>query len=550
MNQAEEISQLQELQPTKQAERTWRWWSLAALWVGMSVCIPTYLLGSYMIHGGLLWWEALVIIGIANVIIAFPMTLNAHAGTRYGISFPVMGRVAFGYQGVHLPALLRAIVACGWFGVQTWVGGLAIDAIFAVVFGTTPENDLSVSKFIAFAAFWCMNAYFIWKGTESIKWLEVISAPILLALGIVLIGWGWQQVGSISGVLDAGLLFQKHTAFQLNDSTIQLNLLKTHNNEIRAKQYRIQYIYNQQNIQSSWQKIPSTAQLPLSKNTSTVSIQVCGKDTTQTSSWQSVQNTTTENSNNSLWNYLMWLNAMIGFWATMALSISDISRFAYSQRDQFYGQLLGLPTTMALYSFVGIFVTYAAVLIFEDIFWVQDAPWDPVSLIAKIDSPMVTLIAQVLILIATLSTNIAANIIAPANAIANFWNEKMELRKAGMIAATLGILFCPWWLISEISGILLIISAALGPALGILLCDYWIIRKTNIDIHALYQAKGIYWYKFGWNPAALTANILGIIVALVGYWVESLQFLYQISWFSGSITAAVVYWWLMRKKQN
>ncbi|MCZ2356806.1 MAG: cytosine permease [Bacteroidia bacterium] len=538
-----------ELQPTRQADRTWRWWSLAALWVGMSVCIPTYLLGSYMIQGGLLWWESLLIIALANIVIAFPMTLNAHAGTRFGISFPVAARAAFGYRGVHLPALLRALVACGWFGVQTWVGGLAIDSIITTILGLPTESSLTISKFISFGIFWCMNVYFIWKGTESIKWLEIISAPVLLVLGMVLIGWGWQHAGGFSKVLDAGYLFQKQPIAKLTDSTLQLNLLKNESGKNRATQFRVQYQQDNYQQTTLWQPIAENAQitLPAERFQHEIAVQVCGYDTTRQSSWFTIQKTNTISTQTSVWEYLMWLNAMIGFWATMALSISDISRFAYSQKDQFYGQIAGLPTTMTLYSFVGIFVTYAAVLIFQDIFFAQDAPWDPVSLIAKINSPVVIIVAQILILIATLSTNIAANIIAPANAIANFWGRKMPIRKAGLIAAILGILACPWWLISEISSILLIISAALGPALGILLCDYWIIRKTNLQIDALYQKQGQYWYQNGWNIAALKANMIGVFIALIGYWFAPLQVLYQVSWFSGSISAAVIYWWLMQK---
>ncbi|MCB0767125.1 MAG: cytosine permease, partial [Flavobacteriales bacterium] len=118
-----------DLAPIPPEKRTWTRWNLAALWVGMAVCIPTYLLASYMMRAGLSWQAALTIIGLANLVITVPMVLNGHAGVKYGIPFPVQGRAAFGTLGVHIPSIVRAIVACGWFGVQTWIGGLAIYSI-------------------------------------------------------------------------------------------------------------------------------------------------------------------------------------------------------------------------------------------------------------------------------------------------------------------------------------------------------------------------------------------------------------------------------------
>ena len=119
-----------DLAPVTVENRTWGKWDLAALWVGMAVCIPTYILASYMIKSGLSWWEALIIIGIANLIITIPMVLNGHAGVKFGIPFPVLGRASFGYKGIHIASIVRGIVACGWFGVQTWIGGLAFYAIW------------------------------------------------------------------------------------------------------------------------------------------------------------------------------------------------------------------------------------------------------------------------------------------------------------------------------------------------------------------------------------------------------------------------------------
>ena len=157
----------EDLAPVPKDKRTWSTLNLAALWVGMAVCIPTYLLASYMMKTGLNWVEALVIIGVANLIITIPMVLNGHAGVKYGIPFPVIGRSSFGTKGIHLPSVVRGIVACGWFGVNTWLGGLAIYAIFNAATGSEAAVDLSIGKFVSFGIFWVINMFFIWKGTES-----------------------------------------------------------------------------------------------------------------------------------------------------------------------------------------------------------------------------------------------------------------------------------------------------------------------------------------------------------------------------------------------
>jgi NCS1 family nucleobase:cation symporter-1 len=247
------------------------------------------------------------------------------------------------------------------------------------------------------------------------------------------------------------------------------------------------------------------------------------------------------------WQYLLWFTAMVGFWATMSISISDITRHAKTQKDQLLGQFIGLPGTMLFYSFVGIFVTSAAVVAFSDVLIAEDAPWDPVSLVSKFDSPGVVIFAQIAMLIATLSTNIAANVIAPANAFSNLYPKKISFRVGGVIAGLVGIVICPWWLMNEISGILIFISGLLGPVLGILLCDYFIIRKRTLVIADLYKVDGPH---AGVNSAAMIALVAGVIVALIGYWVKPLEVLYTLSWFSGTAVAFVIYWLLMGRRSD
>ena len=551
----------EDLAPVPENNRTWNKWNLAAIWVGMAVCIPTYLLASYMIKTGLNWYEALIIIGLANLIITIPMILNGHAGVKYGIPFPVIGRAAFGTKGIHIASVTRGVIACGWFGVQTWIGGLAIYAIFNAITGSEGELGLSIGKFIGFAIFWCINIYFIWKGTESIKWLETYSAPILIVMGFALIWWSYAKADGFSIVLKQSEQLEK-TAASLTEKNntlfLNLNALKDKEGVLKATEYQLITT----NHKNEWKSLTDN---PINiSEFATVEEINNGEKTVQIQFRKSTGNSVIESSivsaslvdpsgNNSgtkLWSYLLWLTAMVGFWATMSISIADITRYAATQKAQVAGQFIGLPGTMMLYSFVGIFVTCAAVINFEDILIADDAPWDPVSLIAKFKNPVVVIVAQIFMLIATLSTNIAANVIAPANAFSNLLPKKINFKLGGLITGIIGIIIAPWWLLNEISGFLIFVSGLLGPVLGILITDYFLIRKKRIELAELYKENGIYSYKkTGFNSPAIIALLAGVFLALIGYWIPSLNFLYSLSWFTGFFISSIIYYFLMKNNK-
>jgi len=526
-------------------------WHLAALWVGMAVCIPTYLLASYMILDGMSWLEALIIIGLANLIITIPMVLNGHAGVKYGVPFPVIGRSSFGTNGIHIPSVVRGVVACGWFGIQTWIGGLAIYAIFNAATGAEAATGLSFGKFVSFGIFWLINMYFIWKGTESIKFLEQYSAPILILMGIFLIGWGATQAGGFMTVLNQSTQLGQpaaETYQQGNTTMLSINPIKDKNGTIKAEQYRL--IIDDE--EGAWATM-NNAPIPIAAPPVVTQIQVrkkSGNDYMMSSIvTPTPRNTEQKALGSKLWSYLLWLTIMVGFWATMSLSIADITRYAATQKAQVMGQFIGLPGTMMLYSFVGIFVTCAAVINFDDILVANDAPWDPVSLLAKFSSPVVVIVSQIFMIIATLSTNIAANVIAPSNAFSNLAPKSISFRTGGIITGIIGIIICPWYLLNEISGVLIFISGLLGPVLGVMLADYYVIRKKEVQLAELYKRNGAYSYSGGFNSAAMVALAVGVGVALIGYFVPALEALYKLSWFSGFLVSFVVYWLMMRGKQ-
>jgi cytosine/uracil/thiamine/allantoin permease len=542
----------EDLAPVPPSKRTWTQWDLAAAWVGMAVCIPTYLLASYMIKDGMTWLETLFVIFLGNLIITVPMVLNGHAGVKYGIPFPVVGRAAFGTKGIHIASTVRGIVACGWFGIQTWVGGLAIYSIWNALTGNADPGTLDFAKFVAFGISWLLNFYFIWNGTESIKWLEEYSAPILIAIGIALIAWGAYQAKGFGIVLRQSHQLAKQTAYFSEDngmSFLNLSPVTDRNGQPKANELRLR---PPGGAEGEWGPMPESGQLQVSvaaKEGYAVQFRDTRTNPEKTSSWITVapQAKPPLAGLPRVWRYLMWLTVMVGFWATMAISIADITRYTDSQRSQVRGQFIGLPGTMALYSFVGIFVTCAALINFSDVLAAEDAPWDPVSLLARFQSPVVVIIAQIFMIIATLSTNIAANVIAPANAFSNLAPKRISFRTGGIITAIIGIIICPWWLMDEISGLLILVSSFLGPVLGILVCDYFVINKKELKLDELFKTNGVYAFGNGFNNAALIALVAGVAVALIGYFVPSLSFLYTLSWFTGFGVAFAVYALLMKK---
>ena len=462
-----------DLAPTPPDKRTWNTWHVASLWVGMSVCIPTYMLSASMIQAGMSWRQSLLAILLGNVLVLLPLVINAHAGTRYGIPFPVYARASFGLMGAHIPSLARSIVACGWFGIQTWIGGLAIHALLGILWpawsslgGDWMFMGYTLPHYLGFLLFWLLNVYFVWAGTESIKRLETLAAPFLIVMGLALLAWAMQRVGGLGTIL------------------AQSDAL----------------------VGSRPSLPPATFFLTL---------------------------------------FLPWLTAMVGFWATLSLNIPDFTRYVGSQRDQMRGQAIGLLVTMPLFSFIGLAVTSATVLLYGE------AIWNPVDLLARLaaeqNSAVLAIVSMGAIVIATLSTNIAANVVSPANSFSNLAPDWISFRLGGLAAAVIGILILPWKLLDLYQGWLITYSGLLGAVGGVILCDYLLVRRTRLDVDALYTEGSEYAYGgSGVNPAAVWASTAAIGVALLGLVVPGLAFLFEGAWFSATIVAAGLYWMLMR----
>jgi len=424
-----------DLAPVPIEQRTWSMWHVAALWIGMAVCIPTYTLASSMISQGMSWWQAVLTVMLGNLIVLIPMILNGHGGTKYGVPFPVLVRSSFGTAGAHVPAIARGLVACGWFGIQCWIGGWAIYTLLATIGVIDAQADqqhiiawlgISSVQFLCFLGFWALNVAIVLKGITAIKVLESWAAPFLLACGVALLIWALVKVDEPSA------LFKQTSHF-----------------ESRADFWRV---------------------------------------------------------------FFPQLTAMVGFWATLSLNIPDFTRYCRNQRSQALGQIIGLPTTMTLFCFIGIVVTGATVEIFGK------AVWDPVQLVGMLGSTSVVVVSMVALTIATLSTNIAANVVSPANGFANIAPRRISFRTGALITAVIGLVIMPWRLYNDLSAYiftwLIGYSALLGPIAGIMLCDYFVLRRTRLDREALYDPRGVY---RGVNHRAIIALVLAVVPNLPGF---------------------------------
>jgi NCS1 family nucleobase:cation symporter-1 len=459
-----------DLAPTPASRRTWTTYHFAALWIGMSVVITTYTLASGLMQQGMTWAQAMLTILLGNVIVLVPMILNAHAGTKYGVSFPVLCRASFGVIGANVPALLRALVACGWFGIQTWIGGIALDTLLIAAWPgwTTVPGHV----WLAFATFWAIQVWVIVNGLEGIKKLEGWSAPLLLAGGAALLVWAIKRGGGLGHVLDESVRLQGSTT-------------------------------------PFWQLFPAA------------------------------------------------VTANVGYWATLSLNIPDFTRYAQSQRSQALGQALGLPATMTAFAFIGVAVTSATIVIFGE------AIWDPVTLIARIGNPATIIVGAIIVMLAQLTTNMAANVVSPANDFSSLAPKRISYVTGGLITAVIGVVMMPWKLYADAAAYiftwLIGYSSLMGAIGGILIADYWVLRQQTLDLKDLFDVNGRYRYHNGFNPNAMIALVVAVIPVIPGFvraartpggqvadpfWIDSL---YTYAWFVTFALGFAVYLILSRK---
>jgi NCS1 family nucleobase:cation symporter-1 len=486
----------EDLAPVPLPKRTWTTYNYLALWVGMSINVPSWLLASGLIAIGMDWVQAILTIFLGNLIVLVPMLLISHAGTKYGIPYPVIARASFGVWGANLPALLRAAVACGWFGIQTWIGGGALYAVIAALlgpdsfwstagkitigFGTAASQPWTV--WLSFVIFWALNMYIILRGMEAIKRFENWAAPFLIAVFVILMVWMIARAGGLGPVVAEPGKLGWGAEF--------------------------------------WAKFPLS------------------------------------------------LMGMIAFWSTLSLNMPDFTRFGRSQRDQVYGQALGLPTTMTLFPLVGVLTTSATAVVFGS------AIWDPVQLTAKLGEGqgalgvIVLLVMLVALALATLTTNVAANVVSPSYDFSNAWPRRISFRTGGIITGVIGIVIMPWNLLATpelyIFTWLGFYGGITGGIAGVIIADYWLIRNQNLKLADLYRPSGIYRYFSGWNWRAVASLAIGALIGVGGAYsnkladgsmdgpfpvdgfIPFLKPVYDYSWMAALVVALVVYYVLAK----
>src|SRR6267142_1535066 len=462
-----------DLAPTPLSRRTWSTYHIAALWIGMSVVITTYTLASGLMQQGMTWWQAMMTILLGNTIVLVPMILNAHAGTKYGVSFPVLCRASFGVRGANIPAILRALVACGWFGIQTWIGALALNTL--IVAAWPPWAGVAIGIWVSFAIFWLIQVWIIINGLEGIKKLEGWSAPLLLAGGALLLGWAIRRGGGLGHILSESVRLQTtHVPF--------------------------------------WRLFPAA------------------------------------------------LTANVGYWATLSLNIPDFTRYARSQRSQALGQALGLPATMTAFAFIGVAVTSATIVLFGE------AIWDPVALIARIGSAPVIIFGALIVLLAQLTTNMAANVVSPANDFSSLAPRQISYVIGGLITAMIGVVMMPWKLYADAAAYiftwLIGYSSLMGAIGGILIADYWVPRRRELSPVDLFKRSGRYSYSNGINWRAMAALAIAIAPVVPGFVRAALtpggqvasptiwDILYTYAWFVTFALSLIVYLALMRTQRT
>ena len=457
----------EDLAPTPISQRTWSTYHIAMLWVGMSVCIPSFTMASSLVALGLSPWMAVLNVALGNLIILIPIQLNSHAGTKYGLPFPVFARLAFGSVGAHVPSLSRALTACGWNAVQSWIGGAAFVSLIAAF--VPSFGAMKAAPFIGFGLFLFLTWWVTVMGSESIKYLEAIGSPVLIVLTGMLLVWSI-MLGASGG-------------FSFGD------LLKA-----------------------------------------------------------STDMTTVNASGGFVYVFMGGLTANIAFWATMALNIPDFSRYAKNQKAQFRGQLYGMPLMMAACAFIGAVFAQSTLLVFGT------AMFDPTAVLPLIGNAFITVLVSLGVILATITTNIAANVVAPANGFSNISPKKISYKMGVTISCLLAILYRPWWIFggagSYIFGWLNTYGGILAPVAAIFIADYYIVKKRNIDVMALFQGKeGRYWYQGGWNIKAVIAWVVGFALPTLGnFGVAPLKWIAVNGYVFGFVVAFVAYVLLMKNE--
>jgi len=449
----------EDLAPTSVSQRTWTTYNITMLWVGMSICVPSLSLATGLVQSGISPWLAVINVTLGNLIILVPIQLNSHIGTKYGIPFPLFARLTFGSVGAQIPSLLRALVATGWCSVQSWVGGGAVAAIigcFAPKFSDTT---------------WTINLP-SWGGMQTAMAGQFIGFILYMLFTL----WvAYNGIENIKWVQNIG-------------SPILIVLM------IALCAWSV--------------KVGSNAGFSFGD--------IMGQGNNEAA--------LAGNGGFAL-VFLSGLMGNIAFWATVALNIPDFSRYAKSQKVQIAGQFLGMPAPMFFCAFTGAVYAQAATLantakgLTEGMPGYKN-PFDVITVLYGMQSKIIVIIVAIGVVMATITTCVAANVVAPANGISNISPRKISYRKGVVISILLSFfIFQAWWIYGTGGAYfnwLNIYGTLLAPVAAIFIADYFVVRKKRIEVAGLFKGpEGRYWYSGGWNIMAVLTWIISFALPLI-----------------------------------
>lgn len=467
-----------DLSPIPPSQRTLSAFDMAWLWVGLVTTITNYYLVASLVQEGMSWWQGILTVVVGSLITLAATILTAYPGTLYGIPFPILARSAFGINGAHLATFLRSLISCGWFGIETWIGGQA----FYIILPSSVKNssfgatiswlDTSPLEVTCFLAFWAAQLAIVWKGMDGIRYMEKYSCPILIVLIVSLLCWAY----------------------------------------IRARGFGRMF------------SLPSRL------------------------------------TSSEFWS-LFFPSLAASIWATISLNIPDFSRYAKTQTDQVLGQAV-LPLFMAAFTFVCLAIASSTEVIFGHVIS------NPITLLGEIGGFLSKVLGMVGIVLAVLTTNIPANVVAPANALVNLSPTHFSFWKGALLTAVVGVLCQPWRIFASSNSFvytwLVGSTAILGPIGGIILADYYLVCGMVLDVAALYSTSplGRYYYCRGYNLRAIAALVITILCVIPGLLhkvgilkacANVLVVVYNNGWLFGFFSGGLIFLFLTcltRKKQT
>ena len=463
------------LLPIAKSEKNWSSIHFVILWFGLVTCVIGCMFVGNLIAVGFNWWQALLVIFLGNFLVYLIVASIGVIGTKYGISFPVLLRCSFGLKGAKFAAILRALLACGWFSILTWQGSRCLLKLFEVLLPGLKyfKGDVfgcDILQFFCLVVLILLQIYIACGGMSAIIKLQFIFVSLMIIAIIIVILSYYIELPEISKALTATQI--------LPSKNLQFKTVAT-----------------------------------------------------------------------------MFVST-VAVWSTLAMSICDFTRYAKNQKSQIVGQFIGFPLGILIVTFVGIFITGTYAIIYGKIVW------DPIVLFESITNPFYYFLSYFIMLLAVLSTNMAANVVPMANTISCLFPKLFSFKISAILACMIGVLFLPLQLMNNAYDYILLwliaYSTVTGAISGIIISDYYLVRKRIIKIKALYKSGSEYNYHKGWNIIGITSLFVAILPSMPGFFLyaglisslgklsQFFELMYRYSWFTAFIIAIALYYILMK----